>query len=454
MIDLDPLGLLAAHEGTRIRFGETDASVAFVRGTFSGALNQVESGNLILDRRLLPPEPVDYIAPLTVRGTRMRRRGLFTGHTVTASPQGDLIELAGRGATQLTDQILGPFAALDTASFEIVYLAARASGMAEDQLVIPEIESLPWEVFEVLSPVDGVALSHRRAIAGIKLLPAHELVPKLELMGFDEELLGPVRDAPAFALAMETSKLAFKAEQRGLARIDTAMGWLTTRARHALALSPDGKPAAYTRERALSLPRRRDLVIIRGLASGRRWLRVVDVQVRTAAFPLDEPDPLLSVFDQSAGVVAQLCVAACNRAASEREPFARLQAIWEAVELLVAGVAASKRFTTDDLEAIKNSLPPTLSEKQRDIAEKAVQGLNNTALLARLRELIEREALPCSDAEMNLLSGLRAVRNNVTHGRNATVPNREELDRAMAIVSRLVVHRLYHRYPWGKRRRR
>jgi hypothetical protein len=448
MTELDPLGLLGAHTPTEVFFGDVDASLALVRGNFSSALDRVDSAELTLDTALLSSDPIDYIASLRVVSGRGRRRNLFNGHATSAIARGDLIEITARGSSQLTEQVLGPFAARDVPHFELVHLMARASGMAQDQLVIPALESLPWEVFEVFCAVDGIALSRTRKVASITMLPRDQVVPRLDAMGFDEDLLRELREAPGFALASETSKLGFDAEQRGLDRIDSAIAWLTTRARHGLALRPDGKPQPYSRDRALTLPRRRDLVVVRGVVSGRRWIRSVEIETRSVSFSLDEPDQLLGAFDESASTTARLAVSACHRAAAEREPFARLQAIWEAIELLVAGTSAPKRFTGEELDAIKASLPAELSPELRKRATDAVTKLNDPPLLARLRELIDREALPCASSEMDLLARLRRVRNRVAHGKKATVPRREELARATAIVSRLVVHRLEQKATW------
>lgn len=448
MTELDPLGLLGAHTSTEVFFGDVDASLALVRGSFSSALNRVDSAELTLDTALLGSDPVDYIAPLRVVSGRGPRRNLFTGHVASAIARGSLIDVTARGSSQLTEQILGPFAARDVPHFELVHLMARAAGMAEDQLGIQGLESLPWEIFEVICAVDGVVLSRPRKVASITILPRDQVAPRLDAMDLDEDLLGALKEAPGFALASETARLGFDAEQRGLDRIDSAIAWLTTRARHGLALLPGGNPQGYSRDRALALPRRRDLVIVRGLLSGRRWIRSVEIETRSVHFSLDDPDQLLEAFDESASITARLAVLACHRAAAEREPFARLQAIWEAVELLVAGTSAPKRFTAEEIDVIKTSLPAELSPELRKRATEAVMKLNDPPLLARLRELMDREDLPCASSEMDLLARIRRVRNRVAHGKQAAVPRRDELDRATAIVSRLVVHRLQQKASW------
>jgi hypothetical protein len=56
--------------------------------------------------------------------------------------------------------------------------------------------------------------------------------------------------------------------------------------------------------------------------------------------------------------------------------------------------------------------------------------------------LVDSEDFPCSEAELQLLADIRAVRNDAAHGRPANPPRTEELDYATAIVCRLVMCRL------------
>jgi hypothetical protein len=100
-----------------------------------------------------------------------------------------------------------------------------------------------------------------------------------------------------------------------------------------------------------------------------------------------------------------------------------------------------------DLKAIKQHLPAALPPTSRKRAEKAIDDLNQSPLMARFRELIEREGLPISESELNLLTTIRTVRNNAVHGRPATPPPPADLDYDTAIVGRLVIEHLIRRHP-------
>ena len=139
----------------------------------------------------------------------------------------------------------------------------------------------------------------------------------------------------------------------------------------------------------------------------------------------------------------RLALAACRRAVSEREPLARVQALWDAIEFLVAGYRAPKLFAHTELDALKAAIPATISTALRERAEKVISELNQPPLMARLRALIEDVGLPCSDAEVDLLVELRRIRNRAAHGRVAKPPAPDTLDYATAIACRLVTAKLW-----------
>jgi len=63
--------------------------------------------------------------------------------------------------------------------------------------------------------------------------------------------------------------------------------------------------------------------------------------------------------------------------------------------------------------------------------------------MARLRHLLERDGLPCSEAEIELLTRIRRSRNDAAHGRQTEPPAPEVLDQAAALTSRLVISKLW-----------
>lgn len=438
----DPWGLLETRPAPRVRFGFTDTPLALRGGSISTGLDQIEGATLNLNPRLLPADPVDYVAPLEVRSARDEHRVLFSGHVADATEgERGLIDISAFGASGLTERIVGTFAQGGLSAPESTYLIARAAGLRDNQLVIEGLDEIEVEVFEVVAPIHGVSVEGPTKLGSVTVFPPDLVLSTIEALGFEPER--DLTEGSAFALSLQTDRLGYLAERQGLRDIDVALGWLTTRLRYGLALLPDGSPQHYRRESARALPRRGELVWVRGLASGRRWLRSADLEVRAAEYDLAADDPLLEQDLEPLASADRLAVQACRRAAAEGEPIARLQAIWEAVEFMVAKVRAPRRFADGDIKAIKRSLPRELPEDLRRRAQQAISDLNQVPLMARLRELVEEQGLPCSEAELDLLAELRRTRNDAAHGRAAEPPDADVIDQAVAVVSRLMITKLW-----------
>jgi len=441
----DQLGVLERHSGTAVALGATDVTNALRGGSVHQSLDSRGEVALRLDVAALPPSPVDYLAPLSYQSSGSGVGADFVGHVASATPEGGYIRLGAGGATLLVERANTFLVAVGVPHYELVYTMARAAGMSDQQLHIAGLDELATEVFEIMTPLHGVVVDAPQSFVGVTFLPAEQAIDRLVGLGFGDH--AHELHADVFALSLQTSALGFVAEQAGLRDIDTALDWLTTRLQHGLAVLPDGTTQPFDRMQRLARPRRGDLVAIRGLITGRRWLRSAAPEALSLPARMDVPDPLLKVDAKSLGATHRLALAACRRAASERDQLARVQALWEAIECLVAGVKIPQLWAKADLKAIKQHLPDDLPPALRKRAEQAMDDLNQSPLMARFRELIEREGLPISESEIRLLAEIRRVRNNAVHGRPATPPSPADLDYATAIVGRLVIEHLLRCHP-------
>jgi hypothetical protein len=438
--DLDRLGVLSRYRPMRVKFGETEVTLAMRGGSVRQGMSSRGEIQLVLEPSALPADPVDYLARLEARSGREGGSKQFVGHAsrVGVRPDGR-IEVEAHGAQVLTETSPGQFVHLDMQSADVIYAIARSAGLGDDELFIPALGDLAHETFEIIAPVQGVTVTVPRPLAGVTLLPRDDVLRRLVEMGFDE--LDAVADASAFALGLRTARLAYEAEQAGLRQIDLALDWLAARLRHAVATFPDGELQTFDRGERRAVPRRGDLVVIRGLLTGRRWLRSALPEIMRTTVPLADNDPLLDRLPGDLRPSERLALAACHRAVAETDALERVQAIWEAVEFIVAGVQVPRRWSHGDLRAIHDALPEDLPQALLTRAREAIAALNQVPLMARLRHLIEQEGLPCSDAEMDLLASLRRVRNDAGHGRETRAPSQDELDHATAVICRLAVVR-------------
>lgn len=162
----DPFGLLDQRTGLAIKFGFTDVSSALRGGSVTGTMGGRDNATLHLVPDLMPPDPVDYFAPLEIKRGHDRDRADFVGHAATATLADDgRIKVEAYGASLLTERALGYFEAADVNAAEVTYLIARAAGMSDDQLVIEGLDDLPIETFEVIAPLHGVTTDEPTPLA-------------------------------------------------------------------------------------------------------------------------------------------------------------------------------------------------------------------------------------------------------------------------------------------------
>jgi hypothetical protein len=428
----------------RLAFGATDVSLAVRGGSISQSLDSRGELRVTLDPAAFPADPVDYLARLEAGLGHEPGTNRFVGHASRVTLRDDgLLELEASGVQVLVETLPGQFEHLDVSTPEVVYAIARSAGMVHEELFIPALDALTHEIFEVIAPVHGVVVSDRLELSGVTLLPREAVLERLAELGFSSP--PALSGADAFALGLQTARLVYDAEEAGLRQIDLALDWLTTRLRYAIAAFPTGQVQPFDRAERRAIPRRGQLVVVRGLLSGRRWMRAAAAELKTTTAGIIDNDPLINGLPENSAASERLALAACRRAVADTDPLARVQAIWEAVEFIVAGVAVPRRWAPEDLQAIADALPKDLPHVLLARARDAIADLNQVPLMARLRHVIECEGLPCSDAEIALLAALRRVRNDAGHGRDARVPSRDELDEATAVICRLAVVRLTRR---------
>jgi len=403
------------------------------------SLREVPQADLTVDPGLLPADTPDYLAPLTVHSAMGDQPEIFSGQATEARVAGERIEITAQGANALTEQLTGLFVAMVGAP-EVAYTMARSVGLTPDQISISDLDALPLEVFEVIAPVNGVTCSSTRTHGAVVFLPVDAGYEQLEALDLADDV--EAIDPSAWAVTYATAQLAYDAEQAGIDAIDRCLTWITTRGRYGAMLLPDGSPQEFRRERARALPRRLDIVAVHGQLTGRRWVRTSDTEAAEAHFDLDAEDPLLFLGEGDLTLVQRGAIASCARAATERDPLTRLQALWEAVEYLAAGVSADRIFDPADIKRVRAAIPEDLPDNLKERVGDLLSGIASAPLMVRLWTLIEREALPCSAEEFAELSELRRTRNNAAHGREPTPPSPDQLDQATALVSRLVVARL------------
>jgi hypothetical protein len=438
--DLDALGLLKAQQRWAIRFGPVDVSTGFSGGQVNAAINTGNDARIMLDLARCATTP-DYFAGLGVavehEGTVIPR---FTGTVAAAEPDSDGVSVQALGMLSLSETIINTFTYRGLNASELIYTLARSGGMRDDQLRIEGLDALPRETFEVLVPVSGIIAENPTDFAGVHFIPpntASRILAGLDTA--DGKYAG--FEAHAYALAFVTTTHALTAEERGVATIDFALAWLTAFLRYGHAVLPSGEALRFSRKDSLARLARQDWVAIRGLQTGRFWLR------RPGSIPQPHSIPLVPDGSRYQADVPRLTLQerlaflALARAANESDLLARVLALFESIEFYASGTAVERAFAQEELDAIKASIPTNLKPDQKARVKDFIAKLNSPPLRRQLMKALDVDGVTYTPDEINMLWQLRKLRNDVVHGKSKEMPKAEDVEYATSIVARMLVYR-------------
>ena len=445
--DLDALGLLALASGAEAVFGDVDVSGAVHGLKATSGLNDLPSAELRLDLDLLGGRPPDYFAVAELARVALGQKNvLFSGSVLSAEPRERSVELSLGSMPEMRERTVGAFAAWMVSTPEIVHAMTRSAGLQEGQLNIQGLDSLPMETFEVVTPVEELAISGRARIDEVHLLTGGTARTAMDRLGVDQVLADRFNEAACHAVTFVTARRMFDAEQEAVQRIDVALAWLAVQAHYGSALWPDGTPRQHERAMSRAAPRRGGLTWVRGLMSSRQWIRSPQPVAQVGSLALDSGGQhggagrlrLLSLQERQA-------IVSVGRAGAAGEPVEAITALWEALEFYVAGIAVREMFSPQQMRMLRKALPTELPAALRQRALNAINRLNEPPLLSRLRAATEVDGLMLSDGEWDLLSRLRRVRNEAVHGATQTTVGDGEIKLGVSIVARLLIHRAYRR---------
>jgi hypothetical protein len=444
--------ILRGRELTLVFFGEVSAGSALIDGSAKEGLNDLPNARLELDAGLIGSEPIDYWSQVSFgsqRGEFVDEK--FEGVVQRGMVEGQRIRLDCEGAAALTEHMTGGMVTAHIMPAELIESMIAQSGW-EGELRLSEEAGEPpkEEEFEVIVPLQGLGLREEVSIGGTTMIPVSAMGTAVAALDLDTdsetgaELAGEFHRGSAYAVARVTTDKPHLAEDKGLAEIDTAIAWLVVRGRYGLAKLPDGTPQEFSRQERLYGLRRGSVVLVRGVSTARQWLRRPD-RIRNeqdselsgqSSLALPRLPSELSVGDRQA-------LLALRAAAAETDPFAQVQALWQAIESYVAGTKCQPVFDPEELEVIRDALPANLTELQSDTLGRAIAGLNDPPLRVKLDQRIRQEGVPFTEDELDLLKRLRDARNAAVHGRSrGKPPSRDEIHHGIAIVSRMLVYRI------------
>lgn len=133
---------------------------------------------------------------------------------------------------------------------------------------------------------------------------------------------------------------------------------------------------------------------------------------------------------------------AWRRAAEETDSLAAVVALWECIEFYVSGVSVRDLFTREERRAVLRKATEGLQGEQLEKVRNVIGRLSDAPLMVRLREALGQDSVPYTQEELALLRDLRDLRNDFMHGRSRDLPSEVDLRYAIAIVNRMLVHRV------------
>jgi hypothetical protein len=373
-----------------------------------------------------------------------------SGQVVEALPQGDgSVALSLRSALMLSESLMPPMVSQNLTAQEIVYAAAREAGFSTDNIDIDGLADLRVEPMWILAPIGGIVVPDIVRIGVVEFMNVAQGQEMLRRFSpaLDPVFTEPLETASAFARVASVASMPYDAEQDGLALIDTAAAWLTTRLRYSWSHMPDGRLQHYERAPARATVERHDGVGVLAVEGARRWWRNTSagrasgrVTLEAAARWMEPPMP----GDVSPGDRQTLL--ALQRAATASDPIQRVASLWEAIEFYVGDGTPEAQFTSDEVAAVVDRARSRLAGPKAERVDRVLrQFLNQFSIAARLEHVLAEEDVPVTAEDLALLGRLRDDRNRALHGATAA-PAHDEIDRAVAFMSRAITTR-WHRAP-------
>lgn len=432
----------------QVAIGSVNISSASDSARAATAVNELPHAELALDVDLLGSAPIDFWSAVTfdvIEGGLGRR--LFAGAVQDASGR-EPLALNCEGALELTEHNRGSLAAAGVDPAELVTTMMRQIGLPEDMMTLSSPEQPPRtrEQFHVFVPVRGLAVAEPVEIGRITIVPVPDGQQPLDAFNLTEEhvqsLSDGYRDATAYAVASVNADALDAAEEEGYAAVETTMAWLVARQRYGFLRLPDGAAQTFSRAQALQSVRYEPVVLVRGEKTGRQWLRWVHHAGRPAVRDLTEESDLMRPgLPEDLDLADERALRALMRAVNEPGLQQQVQALSEALESYVAGVEVAELFSKAQRTELCELAPDWLNPQQKDKFEQAINGINMAPFGVRLSERLDRDGVPLTGEERELLFGtLRSARNDVAHGRALRrPPTRDEVLRGISVVSRALL---------------
>ncbi len=429
--------------------GGVDITEAMANFSLVEQLNEMSTGVLKLKPSTLLSLPaLNYAVEVCV--TRLQGsepKVIFRGNIVSVTPKPQEIEVKlAAGIELFQETMIRAMAVADIGHLELLWTIVRGAGLDDDHINIEGFQKGPIEPFEVIVPIEGIELSQDLSFPGFELTTDPKIIETAKSTGTDkhEELLSDFSQSNIWLRLIVRAKMLHDAEDEALNKIDVFIARLTSRLQ-ASGSRLDDYHGAWDRNQLFSLPVRGDAIFVRGLTTGRRWLRrpfesntpVVDIaKIEDINFP-----PLAHNLPQY--LVEALM--AWHRSIRANHTLAAITATWDAIEFYSSQIKVDKGFTPSELKQICNDAVNSLAadDKRRERIANLLGNLNDASLILKFNRAMEEDSVTLAQEELDILIKLRNTRNDFTHGKKVTMPSNADMLLARTVVNRVITARIY-----------
>lgn len=409
-----------------------------IGGNFVSALNALDRAWFSVEMR--DGLGLEYLAPVKVD---VDGHTMIKGSIVAAFPEGGSVEIHVQSAVAMTEATMHGWLRQEVPIQDEVYAVARKSGFDDSHINIHELDKLPHEVFEVVVGINGIEAKPPVRIGGVTFLPSQSGRRILDRFYSYPEWAEEFEDVSTHAVVYVTSQHMHNAQVDALAEIELALSWLAIRARYGLSHLPDGTLHRYQRSESNAAPTRRDLIALRGLQTGRRWMQRLGPRLRASPLKLGARSRL-----REPGLPRELpfqmhqAMLSAQRALSVEDPIQRSQALWESLEFYLASRPSEQLFSSSERSDLLKCLRAAVPKDQHQRVADLLNWVDQPSPKMALKMAIEEEGIPITGSEFELLAKIRTARNKATHGGGVKIPSDEDLDYACSVLSRVLVHRV------------
>jgi hypothetical protein len=367
---------------------------------------------------------------------------LFTGlvERVTISDERATIEIGGNHLPLSETQVGGLVIGAGSNGPEMIANVLRAFGMPSDRMQIEGWTPGPREVFLVASPVDGITVTQDTSVGGVTFTSTNPA--RLGLPEADETVQKYLSSA-AWVYTTVDADTVFDAEVAGLERLDLGVSLVRAFGAYSFPVLDD-RLREFDRQHTRARIRKSDLVFVGSIEGPRRWLRVVSDPTLLPDLPLQEVIPASSLEPQfSADLDADLARALreWRVAIDSDDDFARVTHLWRSVECYAKRGKPPTLFSDEELKsALRGATSAGAWTNEQAARIRATLGsVNDRPLLSKLRFTLEGDQIEMPDEQFEALKSTRSFRNSIEHGRALSPLQHQAVDKALAIMNRVLV---------------